>query len=422
MANSEHPAPGTLRRLSSFSELPMEQLELLAEKLEIHTARKGTRLLTRGSRDPVMFYLLQGSIRLRAEDGADKLITHQDPSARAPVARLRPSRYDVVAASEIHYLKLDAELIDDADSSLENASSLTVDTTYQVDEDPEMSALGAENQLTVQIYEDLNQDQLLLPSLPDIAIKVGQTINDDYADANRVAHVLENDPTIAAKLLKVSNSARYAGAQPVARLRDAVARLGLNAVHQLVITFALRELFRSNSPTLNQHMRQLWEHSRQVAAIAHVIAGQCPRLDADTALLAGLVHDIGSVAVLGYARDFPEVANDLHTLQSSINNLRAQLGNMILVKWHLPSSIAQVAMDAERWQRTHEGPCDYTDLVIVAKLHARMNSKSESELPAVDQVPAFSKLGLQRESSDEGMGILEQARDEIRETLSLLGP
>lgn len=422
MPNSEHPTPGTLRRLSSFSEMPMERLQALAQQLEIYTAPKGTRLLTRGSHDPAMFYLLHGSIRLRAEDGADKLITHQDPSALAPVARLRPSRYDVLAASEIQYLKLDADLVDDIDSVVENSTSLLADTTYQVDEDTELSALDAENQLTVQIYEDLNQDQLLLPSLPDIAIKVGQTINDDYADAKRVAHVLENDPTIAAKLLKVSNSARYAGAQPVARLRDAVARLGLNTVHQLVITFALRELFRSNSPTLNQHMRQLWEHSRQVAAISHVMSAQCPRLDADTALLAGLVHDIGSVAVLGYARDFPEVANDPQTLQSSINNLRAQLGNMILVKWHLPSSIAQVAMDAERWQRAHDGPCDYSDLVIVAKLHARMTSKTGGEVPKVDEVPAVSKLGLESESSDEGLKILEQARDEIRETLALLGP
>lgn len=420
MQQIEHPTPATLRSLSTLRELPNEQLQSLSNRLEVYSAPKGTRLLDRGSKDPSMIYLLHGSIRLKADDGANKLINHQDPSAHSPIARLRPSRYDVVAASKISYLRLDSDLLEEVDSSLENSTSLLVDT-YQVEEDTEFSEMAAENQLTVQIYQDLNSDQLLLPSLPDIAIRVGQTINQDYADAARVAHVIENDPTIAIKLLKVANSARYAGTQPVERLSDAVTRLGLDTVHQLVITFALRELFRSNSAVLNQHMRKLWEQTRQVAAIAHVLSSQCPRLDPEVALLAGLVHDIGSVAVLGYARDFPEVANDKTALLASMNHLRAQLGNMILVKWHLPNKLAQVASDADHWKREHDGLCDYSDLVIVAKLHTLIGSKEAGELPEVDQIPAFGKLGFNRDGAESSLQILDEARSEIRDTLALLG-
>lgn len=422
MAQAEHPTPATLRRLSTLNELPQEQLQSLASQLTVETVSKGTRLLERGSNDPTVLYLINGSVKLRASDGAAKVISHQDPSARTPLARLRPSRYDVVAASKVDFVRIDSELFDELDSTFDSASSLMVDT-YQVEEDTALSDMGAENQLTVQIYEDLNSNQLLLPSLPDIAIRVGQAVNHDYADANRVARVIENDPTIAAKLLKVANSARYAGSQTIQRLPDAVARVGLANTHQLVITFALRELFRSSSRVLNQRMRELWENTRQVAAIAHVLSGHCKGLDPQTALLAGLLHDIGSVAVVSYARDFPEVAEDLVSLNASIAHLRAQLGKMILSKWQMPPVFADIASEANNWQRNHDGSCDYADLIIVSRLHALIGKPEmvSGSPPAIDQTPAYAKLGFAEQSVDATKDILESAQQEIRDSLALLG-
>jgi len=192
-------------------------------------------------------------------------------------------------------------------------------------------------------------------------------------------------------------------------------------VHQLVITFALRELFRCNSSLLNKKMREIWEHSRQVGAIAHVLAGHCKNLDPETALLAGLVHDIGSVAVIGYARNFPEINEHPAALEATMRQFRGQLGNMILAKWQLPAFLAQVASEAEHWQREHKGTCDYVDLVIIAKLHALIGHHQDRELPEIDQTPAYAKLGFHESSPESSMQILDQAHQEIQETVSLLG-
>jgi len=419
MSAVEHPTPATLRKLNGLDELSSEELALLSNKLEVKHAPRGTRLLERGNNDTSRLYLLEGHLNLQAEDGAVTQISDQDNSARSPIARLRPSRYDVIAASNVHYLQVAENLLQDVDSSLQRNSSMI--DAYQVEETEYAGDNDVENQLTLQIYEDLNSDQLLLPSLPDIAIRVGQAINEDYANTDNVVRVIENDPTIAAKILKAANSARYGGSQQISRLQDAIVRVGLNTVHQLVITFALRELFRCNSAHLNKKMRDIWEHSRQVAAIAHVLAKQCENVDPETALLAGLVHDIGSVAVLGYARNFPEVLEHPTALDSSVRQLRAQLGNMILVKWQFPAFLAQVASEAEHWQRQHKGACDYIDLVIIAKLHALIGSRQQRELPEIDHVPAYGRLGFHGASPESSMQILDQAHQEIRDTIALLG-
>ena len=417
---TQHPTVEILRRLSSFQEIPTPQLQALSDQLGVHKANKGTRLLERGSDDASLLFLLEGTVELTAADGGKRLIRHQDASARNPIARLRPSRYSVVAASPISFLRIESELFDDIDSSLDHQSSLIGDT-YQVDEDTVLDDLDVENRMTVQIYEDLNSNQLLLPSLPDIAIRVGEAVNHDFADAKRVARVIENDPAIAAKILKAANSALYASGKPVRSMPEAVVRIGLGNVHRLVITFALRELFRSNSPPLQKRMTQLWERSRQVTAIAHVLASHCSRLDREMALLAGLLHDIGSVAIIGYASNFPEVSENPQMLDDSLRRLKGQLGSMILTRWQLADELSNVAANAENWNRTHSGPCDYLDLVIVANLHAQSAEETDTELPPIESIPAYQQLGFGQRDDISSAEVLEEAQEEIRETLALLG-
>jgi len=419
MSAVERPTPATLGKLSGLNELSQKKLDSLSDTLEVRHVRKGAVLLERGSNDNTRLYLVQGRLHLRAADGAMSLISHEDPSALSPIARLRPSRYEVVAATDVHYLSVPEDLLEGTDSALEYNSSLL--DAYQVEETEFSADEGLENQLTLQIYEDLNSNQLLLPSLPDIAIRVGQAINEEYADSQKVVHIIENDPSIAAKILKAANSARYGGSQQISRLQDAIVRIGMKTVHQLVITFALRELFRCNSALLNKKMREIWDHSRHVGAIAHILAKQCKHLDAETALLAGLVHDIGSVAVLGYARNFPEINEHPGALEATMRQFRGQLGNMILAKWQLPAFLAEVASEAEHWQREHKGTCDYVDLVVIAKLHALIGHHQHQELPEIDQTPAYAKLGFGEASPESSMQILDQARQEIEETLGLLG-
>lgn len=417
---AENPTTGTLRRLTTLRETPIEDLRTLANSLEIQNASKGTVLLQRGSDAPFTLFLINGALDLTAGDGASKRIGHSDPSALAPIARLRPSRYTVVAATPVDYLRIDNALLERlAEKDQQQAN---VFDNYQVDEQSEMEEMAAENQLTLHLYDQLNKGRLLLPSLPDVAVKVGRAINDEHIDARRMARLIEADPVIAAKIVKAANSPLYAGVREIGSVVEAVTRLGLQTTHHLVVALTLRELFRCHSALLKRMMQQLWTHSRKVAAICHVLARHVGGFDAEAALLGGLVHDIGTVAVLAYAREFPRIAEDEAQLRGSISYLRGQLGQLILTKWRMPVELAGVASDAENWGYDHPGDANYSDIVIIAQLHSLADEPADFLRPTLQQTPAYRKLGLNKGDEEESqLQILSEAGDEIRRVEELLG-
>lgn len=405
-----HPTIAQLRRLRPLGELDIDTLQQLADKLTVQHARKGSKLLSQGDTTDHMLFLLDGTVMLEAMDGGRQRISANEDSARTPVARLRPSRYDVICDSTVEYLTVPSSLLSPA--APKTGSGLEL---YEVVDEADGGQGAAEDQLAYQLYEDLKSNQLLLPSLPDVAIRVGQAVNHDLADAHRVARVIENDPVMTAKLIKVANSARYAGRASIAALPDAIARIGLNTTHSLVITFALRELFRCNIPSMYEIMRDLWQQAREVAAICHILAPRCSAVDPESALLAGLVHNIGGVVIITYARDFPELTGDPKMVLDIIDRLKGQLGKMVLQRWDFPPSLVEAAVDDS--MRSHEGACDMGDLVIVARQHVDDHGTVSSKALDVT-LPAYTKLGIQPEDIQL---ILEEADAELRDMLALLG-
>ena len=413
-ATAEHPVPEVLRHLSSFRDLPDDRLRELCLRIEVHEDPRGAVLLPLGSRDQRMLFLLEGDCKLIAADGAVKTVHDKDPSAQAPLARLRPSRYRIEAASHVRYLLVDSELVEQTRGRINSASAMTLET-YEVEEEEDVGHMAAENRLTLQIYEDLNADRLLLPTLPHVAVRIGEAVADENANARTVATLIETDPAIALKIVKAANSARYGGVAHLATVTEAVARLGMHNTQTLVITFALRELFRTGSKSLEKRMFQLWEHSRRIAALAQVLGDKVGGFNSHEALLAGLVHDIGVLAVIGYARDVPEVAEDPSALESSIHSLRTQLSGMILAKWALPAEMITAAKEAENWTRQGPDRADYADLVIAAQVHDGVAGDLD-----LASVPSVVRLGLTADDVGEGIELLHDAHEEIAAAKRLL--
>ncbi len=123
--------------------------------------------------------------------------------------------------------------------------------------------------LYTDIHDDLPGDRLVLPSLPDIAVKIRHLIEGEVS-VQQVATLVQTDPVINAKLMKIANGALYHGLRPMDSCQQAVSRLGLESARNLVVGFVLRNLFKEKISTalLARHARQLWEHSVGVGAIA----------------------------------------------------------------------------------------------------------------------------------------------------------
>lgn len=412
-----HPSVEELKRFIPLQALSAQQLDLLAGVAEKKQAAPYHLLMDIGSDDQQTYFLLEGTLLLISKDAHKREISADDRSAKLPIAQLRPRQYQVKCKTPVTYIIIDNEYLENLAKNHATPAGLE---GYEVIGEAFSESSSFEDQLSSRLLADLEQDCLQLPSLPEVAIRIGQALEDGMSDAHQIAELIQIDPVITAKLIKAANSAFYGSRSPVETCSAAVVRLGGDVTHKLVLSYALKELFQSDSELLQKRMQELWKHSTHVAAICYVLAKQDRRFKPEHAMLVGLLHDIGVVAILNYARNFPSESMQPQMIDRAILNLRAQVGSMILNNWRFPSDFVITALEAEAWMRNKGDVPDYCDLVIIAQLHSYIGNNKGFHLPAIDEVPAHSRLELGELTPRMSLKILEQAKDQIAHAQSLL--
>ncbi|MCP3870041.1 MAG: HDOD domain-containing protein [Gammaproteobacteria bacterium] len=408
----------TLQSFTPFRVLSDGQLKQLSEVVEIEQAPAGRMLIKRGSRDNYELFLVEGRLRLRSEDGRINDVKSGDSLASVPIAKDLPRHCDVISVTPVRFLRITNSMLQDITS---NTASDQQSREHEGESDGlSRMRLKLKEQIADQFRSDLEKDRIKLPSLPEVAIRIGEALKDDVSDAEVIAEIVQVDPTITAKLIKAANSAMYGRCSPVETCASAVVRLGTGITHKLVLSFAMRELFQSSSVLLQGQMRDLWTHSTHVAAISFVLAKHDPRFNPEQAMLAGLLHDIGVVAVLQYLDRISEVELDPDILDAVVDSLRAQTSSAILRKWGFPIEFSVTASECEDWMRDKEPFPDYCDLVLAAHLHSFSGTKKAETLPTLDQVPAYTHLGLGELTSTYGLKIVDEAEDLLDHAQSLL--
>lgn len=255
-----------------------------------------------------------------------------------------------------------------------------------------------EEQLLDKLFNDLESDKLVLPTLPEVALRVRDTLEDESSGMGEVAKVITSDAALSARLIQVSNSPLLRAARAIESVEAAVTRMGANMTRNLVTSIVMEQMFQATSDATDKRLRELWEHSTQVAALSHALATQFTKLKGDQALLAGLVHDIGALPILTMAEDVPELLNDEKLLDSIIRKAHTTVGEAILKKWNFSEDIIAVASEHENITRDHAGKADYVDVIIVANLESYLGTNHPHAQADLDKVPAFRKLGLEPHS------------------------
>ncbi|MGD8673620.1 MAG: HDOD domain-containing protein [Thiogranum sp.] len=246
-----------------------------------------------------------------------------------------------------------------------------------------------------ELIQDLESGQLQLPTLPEVALRVRDVVDDEDANASQIAEIIAQDAALSARLIQVANSPLYRGRQEIDRLSMVVARLGNKLVRNLVTSQVMKQMFQATNDVVDQHLRAVWEHSVQVAAIARALAGSVPGVMPDQAMLAGLIHDIGTLPILYRAEERDELLETPGLLDQLIARLHTRIGGAILKHWKFPDALVAVAAEHENLERTHEGGPDLVDLVQVANLQSHIDT--DHPLGQLDWggVSAFQRLGLE---------------------------
>ncbi len=406
-----------LRSLSLFGNLAAWQLQAVTEVLEPLQVRKGHQLFAAGRDDGYTYFLTGGRIAMEAADGRLRELDVTAEVARTPVANLRPRLYGVKALSKVQGFRV-PDLVLQAAGACGNTDEGP--EGIRVEDTSEGHQRELEQELGFRLYRDLRDDQAILPSLPDLALRIRKAIEDRSNDARDIARVVETDPAMTAKLVKVANSAFYGGRNPVETCAAAVVRLGTKATQKLVVSFSLREVFSSRRPELQQRMRGLWSHSADMAAYCFVLAHDTRSFDPEEAMLAGLVHDVGTIAILNYTQIIPQLGRDPEALEGTIARLRGELGAMILREWTFPPEIVAAAREAENWERNRQGRADLADLVVVAQWHDRLSRRDTTALPPPDRISALPRLFGKQVTPEISLDLIKTARARIADARTLL--
>ena len=225
-----------------------------------------------------------------------------------------------------------------------------------------------------ELLDDLESGQLQLPTLPEVALRVRDVVDDENANAGEIAGILAQDAALSARLIQVVNSPLYRGRQEIDRLPMVIARLGNKLVRNLVTSQVMKQMFQATNDVIDQRLRAVWEHSVQVAAIARALAGPCSGVLPDQAMLAGLIHDIGTLPILYRAEERDELLDSPGLLDQLITRLHGRIGGAILKHWKFPDALVAVAAEHEDLGRTHDGPADLVDIVQVANLQSQIDN------------------------------------------------
>ncbi len=267
---------------------------------------------------------------------------------------------------------------------------------------------------------ELSAGKIDLPSFPDVAVRVRRALADDRTTVEQVTRIVGSEPALAARLMKMSNSAMLnRSGKPVSDLKAAIARMGYNMVRSAAISFAMAQIRASaNLKAVEKPLNELWTYSTHVAALCYVVARKQTKLNADEAFLAGLLHGIGKLYILSRCDKHPVLFANEEALNQVIRDWHASVGKAILENWEMSPSLIDAIGDQEDIERTHEGAADLTDVVICANMMAAyFDQPADLELN-MQNVAAFGLLHMDAPTT---LATVDECREEVEALKTALG-
>lgn len=255
----------------------------------------------------------------------------------------------------------------------------------------------------------IDRDDLLLPTLPEVALEIRKAAEDTDIGINELSHVIRRDPALSARLIKVVNSPLLRSHMEINNLQAAITRLGVNYTCNLAIGLVIEQIFSGRLPIVKAKLRQIWATSIEVAGISYELCRRQAHLKPDQGALAGMVHLIGVLPILTYAEEHNTLLGDPISLNHVIDTIHPVLGTRILTSWDFPKALSDVPLLHLDYQRK-QAAADYADAVQLASL---LNLPL-AQRPPLTTLPAYTRLGM----SDLNPPLLNSELDHARALLA----
>ena len=190
-----------------------------------------------------------------------------------------------------------------------------------------------------------------LPTLPSVAGEIINMIQNEDFSLKDIAAVMQRDPALTAKVLRLANSAGYGVRKEVETLNQAMMILGVNEIFNMVVGIAVVEVFKDHDSSDLFDLDAFWEHAIGTGEISRTLARKLGLRFMGAEFTGGLLHDMGKII---YDQFFHEEFNE--ALRSSRENRtplwqeekrifgvdHAELGAWLARNWKLPERLVEV--------------------------------------------------------------------------------
>ena len=212
-------------------------------------------------------------------------------------------------------------------------------------EDQSSSGLSTGENLRKMILSSIED----LPPMTQVAQKAREVVSDPDSDFKDLAKVIETDPAIASKILKIANSAYYGSVGTVASVQQASVLLGVKTLQELLTLACAAGLLSGELEGYDLEAGEMWKHSLAVAAATRIIALKDHPALAEDAFSAGLIHDAGKLILSPYVNERKDVflmlmePEDVSFLSAECKILgfdHAEIASDVCEKWQIPKHIS----------------------------------------------------------------------------------
>lgn len=266
---------------------------------------------------------------------------------------------------------------------------------------------------------ELSQGSVDIPGFPSIAARVRQVLADEYASAEQISRVVGAEPVLAARLLRVANSAAVLGSgRPATDLRTAISRVGLDMLRSTTHAHAVKVLGQTQALRgLEKPLEVLAYQTAQVASLSHVVAQTYTRVPPDAAMLAGLLHSAGKLYLLTRAGSHRDLFANVDAFRTVERDWHLSIAVAILENWEVPEAILRAVAESEDLGREPRGELSLSDVLLLSLLIARNDKTPELLDVQLREIRTLARFNL---SSTAILSMVASSQRELEELRAAL--
>ena len=264
---------------------------------------------------------------------------------------------------------------------------------------------------------ELENGDIVLPSLPDVVLKIRKMLESNTADFDQVSRAVSVDPVLVSKLFVYANSAYYNRANiKIETLDAAIGRLGFEVVRNTAMSLAMKQLYAAEKHShAAKHLRAIWARGMKLSCMAFAVGRRTTAVNEETAYLCGLMHEVGKLYIVTKAEEFPEILGNEESLQAMFEEWNGQISKSIIESWGFDEEVGESADPA---QYLNEDPESEIRLVDVIWASRHLVDLTDPETADIDEMPSCVKLGINTGTLATVLGEYRNKLTSMQESLS----